>query len=199
MEPALALALLLPVFGGLRVRGDTVPTVFQQRNVPEAIRSRSTLASPDYVDLFTVTTSEAEDASPEQWARAVVDAAGLAGQFVWRILCGLRLEWGRSPHYVGGWKIADRGDSWIRLEGASWFMTAQLVLEVADGHLSVATFIRYDRPMAALVWPPLSAGHRFLMPGLLRHTVRAIRIAVQGGGEAAELRRRGTSVGDRPN
>jgi len=197
MEPALAVALLWLVFGGPRVRGDSVPTVFQERNVPEAIRSLSTLASPDYVDLFTVTTSEAEGASPEQWARAAVEAAGLGGQFVWRALCGLRLEWRPSPDNVGGWRIADRGDSWIRLEAASWFMTAHLVLEADDGHLSVATFIRYDQPIAALVWPPLSAGHRMLMPGLLRGTVKVMRISVNGGTEAAELRRRAASVGDR--
>jgi hypothetical protein len=149
--------------------------VLQERSVPGAIRSLSTLARPDYVDLFTVTTSEAEGVSPERWARATVEAAGIGGQFVWRVLCGLRLERRTSLDYVGGWKIADRGDNWIRLEAASWFMTAQLVLKVGEGRLSVATFIRYDRPMAALVWPPLSAGHRFLMPGLLRHTVSVMR------------------------
>ena len=59
-------------------------TVLRQRNVPEAILSLSTLAKPDYVDLFTVTTSAAADRSPEQWARAAIeDAAGLAGQFIW--------------------------------------------------------------------------------------------------------------------
>lgn len=149
--------------------------VLQERSVPGAIRSLSTLARPDYVDLFTVTTSEAEGVSPERWARATVEAAGIGGQFVWRVLCGLRLERRTSPDYVGGWKIADRGDSWIRLEAASWFMTAHLVLKIGEGRLSVATFIRYDRPVAALVWPPLSAGHRFLMPGLLRHTVSVMR------------------------
>ena len=166
-----------------------MPTVSQQRNVPAAIRSRSTLASPDYVDLFTVTTDAAAGGSPEQWARAgLEDAAGLAGQFVWRVLCGLRLEQWPSPDYVAGWKIADRGDSWIRLEATSWFMTAQLVVHVDDGQLSMATFIRYDQPVAALVWPPLSAGHRFAMPGLLRGTVRAMRIAVKGGvGESSAL------------
>jgi hypothetical protein len=151
-------------------------TVVQQPYVPEAIRSLSTLSSPDYVDLFTVTTDGAAGGSPEQWARAGVEnAAGLAGQFVWRVLCGLHLERRPSPDYVGGWKIADRGDSWIRLEAASWFMTAHIVVQVDDGQLSVATFIRYDRLMATLVWPPLSAGHRLLMPGLLRQTVRAMR------------------------
>ena len=78
-------------------------------------------------------------------------------------------------------------------------MTAQLVLVVDDGHLSVATFIRYDRPMAALVWPPLSAGHRLLMPGLLRGTVKVMRIAVNQGTEAGQLRRRAASVSDRAN
>ena len=158
-----------------------MPTVVQQHNVPEAIRSLSTLASPDYVDLFTIATDRAAGRSPEQWARAAVEAAGLAGQFVWRVLCGLRLERRPSPDYVGGWKIADRGDRWIRSEAASWFMTAHIVVQVDDGQLSVATFVRYDRPIAALVWPPLSAGHRLAMPGLLRKTVRAMRIAVERG------------------
>ena len=182
MEPALAAALLWLVFGGLRARGHTVPTVFQQPHAPRAIRSLSTLASPDYVDFFTITTDGAAGGSPEQWARAAVeDAAGLAGQFVWRVLCGLRLERRLSPDSIGGWKIADRGDSWIRLEAVSWFMTTQIVIQVDDAQLSVATFIRYDRPMAALAWPPLSAGHRLAMPGLLRQTVRATRIALNTG------------------
>src|SRR5262249_45308607 len=155
--------------------------------------------SPHFSGCYAMETQGRNLASPEQWARVAVDAAGPGGQFVWRVLCGLRLEWGRSPDYVSGWKIADRGDGWIRLEAASWFMTAQLVLEVDDGHLSVATFIRYDRPMAALVWPPLSAGHRFLMPGLLRHTVRVMRIAANRRSEAPELRGREASVGDQPH
>ena len=59
-----------------------MPTVVQQHSVPGAIRSLSTLASPDYVDLFTIATDGAAGRSPEQWARAAVEAAGLAGQFV---------------------------------------------------------------------------------------------------------------------
>ena len=122
-------------------------TVLRQRNVPGAIRSLSTLAKPDYVDLFTVATVAAADRSPEQWARAAIeDAAGLAGQFIWRVVLGLRLEQRPSLDHVGGWKIGDRDDNWVRLEAASW--------------VSVATFIRYDRPMAAVIWPPLSIGHR---------------------------------------
>lgn len=148
-------------------------TVVEQRNVPGAVRSLSTLVKQDYVDLFTVTAGAAADGSPEQWARAGVDdAAGLAGQFVWRVLLGLRLELRPSPDHVAGWKIVDRGDSWIVLEAASWFLSAQIVFQVGGGQVSVATFIRYDRPVAALVWPPLSVGHRQAMPGLLRHAAK---------------------------
>jgi len=152
-----------------------VPIVFQQHDVPAAVRSLSSLPRVDYVDLFTVVTDGAAGGSPEQWAHAgLEDAAGLAGQFVWRVLCGLRLERQPSPGHVAGWTIVDRGDSWIRLEAASWFMTAQLVVQVDDGQVSIATFIHYDLPVAAFVWPVLSVGHRQAMPGLLRNTVRAM-------------------------
>src|SRR5262245_6051251 len=152
-----------------------MPIVFQQHDVPAAIRPLSSLDRVDYVDLFTVVTDGRVGRSPEQWARAgLEEAAGLAGQFVWRVLCGLRLEPQPSPDHVAGWKVADRSDRWIRLEAVSWFMTAQIVVQVDDEEVSVATFIRYDLPVAALLWPALSIGHRRAMPGLLRNMVRAM-------------------------
>jgi hypothetical protein len=148
-------------------------SVIQQRNIPEVIRGLSGMESPDYIDLFTVTTNRAADASPERWCRAAIeDVAGLGGQFIWRGILGLRLKSWPSTERVGGWKIADGGEDWIRLEASSWFLTAHLVTRLDDGHLSVGTFVRYDRPIAALIWVPASAVHRRLMPGLLRQTVR---------------------------
>jgi len=153
----------------------SAPVVVQQRDVPAAICSLTTMASPDYVDVFTVTASEAAGASAQQWARAGIEAAaGDAGQFVWRVLLGLRLERQPSSDRVGGWKIADRGDSWIRLEAASWFLTAHLVFQADDQGVTVATFIRYDRPLAAFDWRPLSVGHRKAMPSLLDRAVTAV-------------------------
>ena len=150
-----------------------MPSVIQQRNLPEVIRALSGMDSPDYIDLFTVTTNGVADASPERWCRtAIEDVAGLGGQFIWRGILGLRLKSGPSRELVGGWKIADRGEDWIRLEASSWFLTAHLVTRLDDRHLSVGTFIRYDRPIAALIWMPASAVHRRLTPGLLDQTVR---------------------------
>jgi predicted oxidoreductase len=145
-------------------------TAFQQHTIPERILALSTIVRPDYVDLFTVPTRDVPRWSPEQWARAAVDvAAGLRGQLIWRGVLGLRLRPRRSPDRIAGWKVAARGTSWLRLEAASWFLTAHLAFDVEPGVLSVATFIRYDRTLAARVWPSLSAYHRRAMPGLLRY------------------------------
>jgi hypothetical protein len=156
------------------VREDSVSTAVGVRNVPEAIRSLGALANPDYVDLYTVTTSEATDKSPEDWARSALEETptGRSAPSLWRLL-GLRLGPRPSPDYVQGWKIADRGDNWIRLETASSCMTAHAVIHVEKGHVSVALFLRYDRPIAALVWPPVSIMHRRAVPAMLRQALRA--------------------------
>jgi hypothetical protein len=120
-----------------------------------------------------VTTNGAAYASPEQWSRtAIEDVAGRGGQFIWRGVLGLRLKSRPWTDRVGGWTIADRGEEWIRLGASSRFLTAHLVTRLDDEYLSAATFIRYDRPIAPLIWVPLSAVHRRLMPGLLAQTVR---------------------------
>ena len=156
---------------------DSGPAVRWQREVPEAIRSLDTLTSPDYADLFTAAASQATDWPAEQWARAVFEGAPapmrLLIPFVHRVVLGLRLESRPSPDHLLGWRIAHREDSWVRMETGSWFMTPHLVLKVDEGRLSVATFIRYDRRLAALVWPPVSILHRRVGLVLLRHVLRA--------------------------
>jgi hypothetical protein len=143
--------------------------VLQRGEVPEAIRLLSSL-NPDYVDVCTAMTSGATWRSPEEWARAAVEsAAGFGGQFVWRVILGLRLQSG--PRHVGGWEVAGQGENWITLEASSWFLTAHLVIKVDDEQVSVATLIRYDRAVAALMWTPVSVVHRRAMPSLLRHAV----------------------------
>jgi hypothetical protein len=169
------------------MRGDTVTAVIQQRNIPEAIHSLSTLASPDYVDFFTATAGQTTDKSPEQWARDGLEGPPLArvplrvalrliplrlvGQLAWRVLLGLHLGPRYSPGYIAGWKIADRGDNWITMEAAG-FVTANIVFRVDEGRVDLATFVRYDRRIAVLVWPLLSLLHRRLVPVVLRRAVK---------------------------
>jgi hypothetical protein len=145
----------------------------RRRSVSDAVRVLSNMAPQDYVDFFTATAPTTLSASPDYWARAVIeDAGGLGGQFIWRILLGLRLDSSRASDQVGGWRIAERSRSFIRLEAASSFLTVHIIIAVEGEDLSMATFLRYDRPLGSFVWSVLSAVHRKLMPRLLRSAIR---------------------------
>lgn len=52
-------------------------------------------------------------------------------------------------------------------------MTAHIVSQVDEGRRSLATFVRYDRRIAALVWPPVSILHCWVGLLILRRAVRA--------------------------
>jgi hypothetical protein len=153
---------------------DTVSTVVGLSNVPDAIRRLGALANPDYADFFTATASGATDKSAEEWARTVLEdtPTGRSAPRLWRLL-GLRLGPTPSTAYVQGWRIADRGDDWIRIEASSWCMTAHAVVQVDEGHVSLALFVRYDRPIAALIWPAVSVMHRRAVPVMLRQALKA--------------------------
>ncbi|GGP81924.1 DUF2867 domain-containing protein [Streptomyces sindenensis] len=171
--------------GGLAV-GRAVGT----HEIPGPIRALSSLSRIDYADVFTLSTdatagTDADTnvgagtgATAELWARALFgDVPDPVERLIWRGLLGLRLSRGRSPGTVAGWRIAERGEDWIRLEAASWFLTGNLVVRAADGQVSLGTFLRYDRRLARAVWPPLSAVHRRLAPGLLRDAAATVRAA----------------------
>ncbi|HEX2240368.1 MAG TPA: hypothetical protein VHJ82_04430 [Actinomycetota bacterium] len=149
--------------------------VVQRPQIPDEVLAMCAFDHPDYGDLFTAATPAAEHFSPEQWARAgVSDAAGAAGQFVWRVILGLRLAPVSSPDHIGGWQIADGDATWTSLVASSWCLTANIVIAVAPEEVSAATFIRYDKPPAAFLWPVVAAGHRSAMPRLLHAAVRRL-------------------------
>jgi hypothetical protein len=131
-----------------------------------AERTLSSLSRIDYADRFSLATRV--EATPERWARAMFGDVPNAGErLIWRGFLGLRLLPGPSPSTVAGWRIDGRGDDWISLATASWFLSANLVVRAADERVVLATFLRYDRWPGAVVWPPLSAVHRFLAPRVL--------------------------------
>jgi len=156
---------------------DTITRAVGRRNVPEDIRALEAAPDADYVDVFTLATDAV--ATPERWARLMFgNVPSAAERFIWRGLLDLRLSRGRSADTVAGWRIVRRGDDLVQLETRSWFLTATLLVTTTDGHATLSTFLRYDRRLGALVWPPLSAVHRSLVPGLLRGA--AARIASGG-------------------
>ncbi|MFI6318336.1 hypothetical protein ACIBG8_12490 [Nonomuraea sp. NPDC050556] len=143
-------------------------------NLPESDRALSSLTGIDYADRFSLATDV--EATPEEWARAMFGDVPNPGEvFIWRGLLQIRLSREPSPDTVAGWRIGGRGDGWIRLEAASWFLSCNLVVRAADGEVSLVTLLHYDRPLGHVVWPPLSAVHRRLAPGVL--TKAADRLA----------------------
>jgi hypothetical protein len=153
-----------------------ISTVRWQREVPEAIRALGALANSDYADIVTATIGETS-AEPGQLIEAALRGVprGLLAfvPIVQRLVLGLRLELRPSPDRLLGWKIAERNENWIRIEAASWFLTGHVVMHVEDGEVSFASFIRYDRWLAAFVWPPVSLIHRQVALALVRSAVRA--------------------------
>lgn len=152
-------------------------TVRWQREVPDAIRSLGALTDADYADIVTATMDDTPSGTPEQLIHTALKsmprALLLFIPFVQRVFLGLRLKLRSSPDHLLGWKIADRGENWIRIEAASWFLTGHVVMHIDEGHMSFASFIRYDRRLAALVWPPVSLIHRQVALALVRRGIQA--------------------------
>jgi hypothetical protein len=154
-------------------RAGAVSTHVGVHEVPDTIRSLTTLADPHYVDLFTLTTPTARAVSAEAWARAVLEQTPLArrnARILWRLM-GLRLGPPHSPDYIQGWRIAASDDVWLRAETTSWYMTAQAVCLVEDGQVSISLSLRYDRQIAALVWAIVSGPHRRAVPVMLHQAL----------------------------
>jgi hypothetical protein len=144
------------------------------RGVTASARALTSLPDIGYADRCTLVTDV--DATPEQWARAMFgDVPSAAERFIWRGLLGLRLAPVPSPDTVAGWRVGGRGGDWIRLEAASWSLRGNLVVQTAGRRVSLTTCLQYDRWWGRLVWPPLSAVHRHLVPTVLRDADRRLQ------------------------
>jgi hypothetical protein len=138
----------------------------------------------DYTDRFALASRA--DATPERWARAMFGDVPNAGEIlVWRVILGLRLHRGPSPSTVAGWRIAERGDNWIRLEAESWFLAANLVVRAVSDEVSLTTAVHYKGALGRVVWTPCSAVHRRLVPRVLRRGADRIGVSARRAGTGA--------------
>jgi hypothetical protein len=133
-----------------------------------------TLANPDYLDAFALDT-DGDTRSAEQWARASFEAAPLAMRWFllisWRLVLGLRLGPRDSREHVLGWRIVRVSPEAIVLDAESIVLgPAQLVFQVQRSRVLLGTFIRFERPGAALIWSLIGLIHRQTLPSLLTHT-----------------------------
>jgi hypothetical protein len=130
----------------------------------------------DYNDSFAAPRAAVDDRTPEQWARAVFE--GTPRPVRWFLVSGFRyglgLKFGprRSTEHVLGWAIIDRSPDFLTIESRSWFLTSRLVFRIETTCVTQSTYVRYDRRIAKIIWPPISILHRQIVPRILRHAAR---------------------------
>jgi hypothetical protein len=100
------------------------------------------------------------------------DAPRLLRSFMvsgWIVGLGLRLGPRGSRSYVLGWSIVSNTPEVIVLGVGSFMITARLVVRVAESTVVHATFVRYERRPAKVIWPVAAVIHRRVIPFLLRN------------------------------
>jgi len=130
----------------------------------------------DFVCAYEVDIAPGDERSAEQWARDAWEGASaplrwfmLAG---WRLVLGLRLGPRSSPDHILGWSITGRSPNETVCQLRSGFLRAANVFRRADGRLVWSTRVTYDRPLARVIWPPVSLLHRPLVRVALRRAAR---------------------------
>jgi Protein of unknown function (DUF2867) len=128
--------------------------------------------STDYSDGFTIEVLDSDKRSAEQWARSALEGAPAALRLFitagWQWVLRLELGPSHSSDHVLGWKITQRLPGETVLELRSAFLTAHLVFHRDATRLVWMTFVDYEQPMAAIIWPPVSLLHRRIVPYALR-------------------------------
>jgi hypothetical protein len=126
----------------------------------------------DFACAYEIAVAANDRRSPEQWARAAWEGSPavlrwfmLAG---WRLVLGLRLGPRSSPDHILGWRIVERGPDETVCQLNSGFLNAYNTFRSVDGRFIWSTFVRYERPVARLLWPPVSLLHRRLVRVRLR-------------------------------
>ena len=137
--------------------------------VPDDVRRLCSLPTIDYADHITVPTDV--DLPAERWARAMLgDSPDLVARLAWRGWFCLRLATVPTADTVAGWWVAAREPEWIRLEAASGFLSANIIVTAWPGQVSLST-----RPWGRLSWAALLPLHRRVTPRFLASTEAKLR------------------------
>ena len=90
----------------------------------------------------------------------------------WRFVLGRKLGPRPSPEHILGWQIVDRSADEVVCHLRSGFLDAYNSFTRVDDRLVWSTFVAYERPIARLIWPPVSLLHRPLVRYGLRRAAR---------------------------
>jgi hypothetical protein len=145
--------------------------------VGERRRVRETVLGPDtnqhdFACAYEIAIDRGDDRSSEEWARAAWEGAATPLRWFmvagWRFVLGLRLGPRPSPDYILGWQIVERDPDRTVCQLRSSLLAARNTFRKADGRFIWSTFVTYERPIARIIWPPVSVVHRILVRVALR-------------------------------
>jgi hypothetical protein len=143
----------------------------RQVELPDRISALNSLTDPSYTYACEITAHAGDSRPAEQWARAVFEGAPRPLRWFivtgWIVGLGLRLGPRSSPSHVLGWKILWSTPTTIVLGVESFALSAHLVVQVEDSRVVHATFVRYERPPARVLWTFAAPIHRRVVPYLL--------------------------------
>jgi hypothetical protein len=133
----------------------------------------------DFVCAYEVDFAPGDERSAEQWARDAWEGAPaplrwfmLAG---WRLVLGLRLGPRSAPDHILGWSITRCTPDETVCQLESRFLSASNIFRRVDRRLVWSTHVTYDRPIARVIWPPVSLLHRPLVRIALGRAARRPR------------------------
>jgi hypothetical protein len=132
--------------------------------VPPAARRLSTLSHVDYEDAFLVDIGPAQDRTPEQWARVILEDAPITIRRALRsgwFALGLQLGSARSERSVLGWEVLRSTPEFVLLAGRSRVgLSAELLFNRQEHRLLYATLLQQENPIARAVWAGVAPVHR---------------------------------------
>jgi hypothetical protein len=132
--------------------------------VPPAARRLSTLSHVDYEDAFLIELGLAQERTPEQWARVILEDAPItlrrALQSGWFAL-GLQRSSARPERSVLGWEVLRSTPEHVLLVGSSRIgLSAELLLKRQQHRLLYATLLQQQNLVARAVWAGVAPIHR---------------------------------------
>lgn len=141
------------------------------------VRRCSTLARIDHIDAHLMHVESGALASPEWWAREILEGTTAAMRVRlragWTMLgIGLRHS---DANTVAGWPIAHSSAEYVRLQGDSRFgLTGQLITRVTADGIVFATVVHLGNPVARALWSAVLPTHLTIVRSLLHDAAERV-------------------------
>lgn len=146
------------------------PVVVRQSGITDDLLALTTFTDVVYADCHVLETPAATTRTAHQWARAIMeDVSDPVRRRLTTAWSGIRLDLDpTAPNTVCGWRVGfDSPECVVLRANSALGFSGELVIEVRDESVRIATFVTMSGPQGAAVWFPLVPGHTAVVRSLL--------------------------------